>query len=295
MAIAIAQSSIGWPPPSSAAQPSARIPRRAGTGHSFLIVCAPAESDANSRDNVRLTALRSEEKDAKTGRDAPGLAALASAGVLACFAFVFVGGSPSGAHAKRPRGADLTVRSLVAPAVVSGATFRLVFTVANKGDRTARRSKVRAFLSRDTRRGRGDVRLLAAKSIPPLAPGARARETGTARIPRRTGTGHWFLIVCAAAERDANSQNDCRRSSRRTTVWNYPDASNTGPTGLLRESTGNITVSTPGTVIENRKINGCVTFNASNVTIRNSEINCQTVASTRWSGRALRVWWSRTR
>ena len=194
--------------------------------------------------------------------------------MLACFAFVFVGGSPSDAHAKRPRGADLTVRSLVAPAVVRGATFRLVFTVANNGDRTARRSKVRAFLSRDTRKGRGDVRLLAAKSIPPLAPGAMARETGTARIARRIATGHWFLIVCAAAERDANSRNNCRRSSRRTTVSGYPDASNTGPTGLLTQSTGNITVSTPGRVIENRKINGCITIQADNVTIRNSEINC---------------------
>jgi hypothetical protein len=58
-------------------------------------------------------------------------------------------------------------------------------------------------------------------------------------------------------------------------VWNYPDASNTGPTGLLRESTGNITVSKPGAVIENRKINGCVTIRADNVTIRNSEIRCE--------------------
>ena len=218
--------------------------------------------------------MRSKAKDAKTGRGAPGLAALVSAGVLACFAFVLVGASPSGAHAQRPHGVDLKVRSLVAPAVVSGASFRLVLTVANKGDRTSRRSKVRAFLSQDTRRGRGDVRLLAAKSIPPLAPGARARETVTARIPRRTDSGHWFLIVCAAAGRDANSQNDCRRSSRRTTVWNYPDASNTGPTGSLRESTGNITVSRRGAVIANRKINGCITVQASNVTIRNSEIRC---------------------
>ena len=95
------------------------------------------------------------------------------------------------------------------PAVVRGATFRLVFTVANNGDRTARRSKVRAFLSRDTRRGRGDVRLLAAKSIPPLAPGAMAREAGTARIPRRTGAGHSFPIVCAPAERDADGRDKC--------------------------------------------------------------------------------------
>ena len=175
------------------------------------------------------------------------------------------------------------MRSVVAPAVVSGASFELVVTVANKGDRTARRSKVRAFLSQDKGRDRGDVRLLAAKSIPPLAPGARARETVTARIPRSTDTGHWFVIVCAVAARDANSRNDCRRSSRRTTVWNYPDASNTGPTGSLRESTGNITVSTPGAVIENRKINGCVSVNARDVTIRNSEIHCDG-SSAVWSG-----------
>ena len=111
-----------------------------------------------------------------------------------------------------------------------------------------------------------------------------ARETGTARVPRGTGTGHWSLIVCAAAERDANSRNNCRRSSRQTTVWkHYPDASNTGPAGSLTESTGNITVSTPGTVIANRKINGCITVRAANVTIRNSMVVCSG-ASAIWSG-----------
>jgi pectate lyase len=210
----------------------------------------------------------------------PKFAARSASVAAVALAFVFVAGSASGAHAKRPRGADLTVRMLVTPAaVVRGATFRFVFTIANNGARTAKRSKVRAFLARDTHRGRGDVRLPGAKSIPRLAPGAMARETGTARVPRRTGTGQWSLIVCAAAERDANSRNNCRRSSRRTTVWKQarrgnPDASNTGPTGSLTESTGNITVSTPGTVIANRKINGCITIRASNVTIRNSEINC---------------------
>ena len=43
---------------------------------------------------------------------------------------------------------------------------------------------------------------------------------------------------------------------------------------MLTETTGNITVSTPGTMIKNRKINGCITIRADNVTIRNSEINC---------------------
>jgi pectate lyase len=60
-------------------------------------------------------------------------------------------------------------------------------------------------------------------------------------------------------------------------MWGYPDASNTGPTGLLEKSTGNITVSRPGTVIKNRKINGCIKIRANNVTVRNTEIHCSIV------------------
>jgi hypothetical protein len=60
-----------------------------------------------------LIFLRPEENGAKTGKDVPGLVLLAASGVLACFAIVFVGGSATDAHAKRPHGADLTVRSLI--------------------------------------------------------------------------------------------------------------------------------------------------------------------------------------
>ena len=214
-----------------------------------------------------------------------------SAGVAAvALALVFVAGSASGAHAKRPLGADLAVRSLVVPAaVVRGATFRFVFTVTNKGAGTAKRSKVRAFLARDTRRGRGDLLLRGANSIPPLAPGAMARKTGTAMVPRSAGSGQWSLIVCAAAERDANSRNNCRRSSRRTTVSKHPDASNTGPTGSLTESTGNITVTASGRVIQNRKINGCITVNAANVTVRNVEVHCNDDTGISLNGTGLLV------
>ena len=199
-----------------------------------------------------------------------------SASVTAvALALVFSAGSASGAHVKRPRGADLTVRSLVVPAaVVRGATFSFAFTVTNNGAGTAKRSQVLAFLARGTRRGRGDLRLRGANSIPALAPGAMARKTGTARVPRRAGTGQWSLIVCAGTERDANSRNDCRRSSRRTIISDHPDASNTGPAGSLTESTGNITVTASGRVIQNRKINGCITVNAANVTVRNVEVHC---------------------
>ena len=82
-------------PPSSAAQPSASIPRRTGTGHSSQSsALRPQSATRTAETSARLTGLRSKEKDAKIGRGAPGVAALASAGVLACFAFVLVGALP---------------------------------------------------------------------------------------------------------------------------------------------------------------------------------------------------------
>ena len=65
----------------------------------------------------------------------------------------------------------------------------------------------------------------------------------------------------------------------------FPNASNTGvPAGTqLTTSNGNLTISTSGAVISGRQINGCVTVNAPNVTIRNSKIACNG-ASAIWSG-----------
>jgi hypothetical protein len=65
----------------------------------------------------------------------------------------------------------------------------------------------------------------------------------------------------------------------------FPSALNTGvPAGTtLTPSTGNLTISTAGTVISGRQINGCVTVRASNVTIRNSKIVCDGQSAI-WSG-----------
>jgi len=59
----------------------------------------------------------------------------------------------------------------------------------------------------------------------------------------------------------------------------FPNAANTGPTGTLTSSTGSFAVTTAGTVIQNRLINGCVEVLANNVTIRNSHIRCNSVNS----------------
>lgn len=55
----------------------------------------------------------------------------------------------------------------------------------------------------------------------------------------------------------------------------FPDAACTGPTSTnLTVHNGNMSVSTPGTVVEGRDIRGCVSVNAADVTIRNTKITC---------------------
>jgi len=54
----------------------------------------------------------------------------------------------------------------------------------------------------------------------------------------------------------------------------FPDASTTGPNGTLTAYTGPLTITTAGTVIANRQINGCIRIEAPRVIIRNSRIAC---------------------
>lgn len=52
-----------------------------------------------------------------------------------------------------------------------------------------------------------------------------------------------------------------------------PDASNTGPSGVLTNTSGAVIVTVAGTVIENRNHTGTFDIRANNVTIRNCRIN----------------------
>ncbi len=62
----------------------------------------------------------------------------------------------------------------------------------------------------------------------------------------------------------------------------YPDASCTGvPSNTsLTVMNGDMTISTPGTIIEDKDINGCIVINASNVIIRRSKVTCHGYAIT---------------
>lgn len=54
----------------------------------------------------------------------------------------------------------------------------------------------------------------------------------------------------------------------------FPDASNTGvPAGVSLRSSGSLTITTPGTVIDGLDVNGSIDVQADNVTIRNSRVS----------------------
>ena len=57
-------------------------------------------------------------------------------------------------------------------------------------------------------------------------------------------------------------------------MTSYPDATNTGvPAGTSLQSSGGLTLSTPGQVVSGLDINGNVDIRASNVTLENCVIN----------------------
>jgi hypothetical protein len=78
---------------------------------------------------------------------------------------------------------------------------------------------------------------------------------------------------------------DFARVTQSPQTTGFPNALNTGvpPGTTLEPHNGNLTVNTPGAVISNRLINGCVTVNAANVTIRRSKVVCNGPSAI-WSG-----------
>ena len=92
--------------------------------------------------------------------------------------------------------ADLVVAAVSNPpaSVVPGATLPAGFTVANRGKTRAGRSTARAYLSRDSRVGRGDL-LLGAASVGPLKPGKTTRRSSAFKAPATLAAGSWFVIV----------------------------------------------------------------------------------------------------
>ena len=131
------------------------------------------------------------------------------------------------ASATPAAGADLTIRTVSNPPVSirRGGDFRSSVAVANVGTRTAGRSSLRMYVSRDARWSRNDIPLTAIDAVARLGAGGAARRTVVVRIPATVPLGRWYLIACAdfaRAVRERNEANNCRRSGRRVAVVGRP-------------------------------------------------------------------------
>jgi len=133
-----------------------------------------------------------------------------------------VGALAGGAAAGTSPAADL-VESKVAVSqrtVQQGGRLRVSDTVANRGSSDAAPSRTRIYLGR-SRTHRPRDRLLGARLVRRLQPGAISRHSTVLRVPRSAPLGSFRVIACADGRhlvREASEKNNCRASTTITVV-----------------------------------------------------------------------------
>ena len=124
------------------------------------------------------------------------------------------------AAAPRP---DLQVRGVGSGSSqeAPGSRFTGTATVLNLGSRTAARSRLGFYLSRDRRKGSGDFRLRPRPLLRPRRPGTRIRVRRTLTVPAGVPAGSFALIACAddtRRVRERRERNNCRSATRRIRI-----------------------------------------------------------------------------
>lgn len=112
---------------------------------------------------------------------------------------------------------------------------------------------------------------ISASPSPVVSPSPSASMSPTATQPPSPSPTVTQPTVTPTPSPSPTNQVDCLHQ---LAVCGFPNAANTGPSGTLTTSTGNLVVSTAGAVVENRDIRGCVRVEAANVVIRNVRITC---------------------
>jgi hypothetical protein len=119
---------------------------------------------------------------------------------------------------------DLTVTALaVLPTeVLVGGTLSIVHTTKNLGAASASATTTRYYLSRDTRRGEGDVTLGAKSAEPSLVPGGESNPAATVNaVVPAVAAGAYHLIACANVDNpvaEASADNNCLSSAQTFTI-----------------------------------------------------------------------------
>lgn len=127
---------------------------------------------------------------------------------------------------------DLHPRAVTAPAVVPvGSRFTARVVIANRGRRGAGRSTVGLFLSRDRRRGAGDLRL-GRHAVRPIGRGRRVTVRKRLTLPA-DASGSYRLIACAdllRRVRERHERDNCVAGRRAITAAAFQEPPASGGT-----------------------------------------------------------------
>jgi subtilase family serine protease len=118
---------------------------------------------------------------------------------------------------------DLVVAAVANPpaSVTRSGTFEVSDSTANAGQNMAVASRTRYYLSVDRSFDTEDRRLIGARRVPRLSPGAGSSGSTTVTVPTGMRTGSYFLLACAddtSLVEESNEVNNCRASATRATV-----------------------------------------------------------------------------
>jgi hypothetical protein len=135
----------------------------------------------------------------------------------AVLASVALAGGAGTAEGAQPR-ADLVVKTVSNPPIIltRGAAFTARDVTRNRGAAPAKGTRTGYYLSKDRRRGKGDIRLKT-RAVKALKTGRKASGKRRLRIPVKAAGGRYRLLACADASRRVRERregNNCRASKR---------------------------------------------------------------------------------
>jgi hypothetical protein len=156
--------------------------------------------------------------------------------MIGMVAWVFVlaamaGASPAqAAKSARP---DLVVHAIAVPGgAAPGAEISVSETTANRGRKVAKRSVTRFYLSKDAKRGAGDIRLKGTRAVAKLKPRKSSKGTTALNLPPVV-VGSLHLLACAddlRKVRESKEANNCRATAAPLSLGTEPGTAAPTPT-----------------------------------------------------------------
>lgn len=146
--------------------------------------------------------------------------------------------------------ADLTVTSTTAPAKAStGKAFSVSTKVRNAGLGKSAATDVRYYLSKDTKKDRGDRSLAGSARLKALIGGTSWDVSARIKVPSGTVPGRYYVLACV--EKDAGpAGNDCKAPKNKTNVTALSGDGSISGELILSDSGGS--TSENGTVVWDR-------------------------------------------